>query len=247
MMPKLPVYDGTSYSWDSFRNMFEMRANALGWDEMERLENMCLCLTGKAVDYYVKIRNQGKCRTFREFLQQMDLRFNRREDPAIIRMQFAHLKQAVEETLEDWSERVMTKANEAFTGIDPAFIEQEMITRFCSGSNDKEAAQFVMNSSPTSLEDAMKRFRRYRENLLTIYGGSRRVRAIQRSNYRAGSQSPNRNSQRNQSSSPRQNTSYPKKEDTTKASEQVNGDSMTELLQQLLVQLKIKKQPSKPG
>ena len=238
VMPKLPVYDGVSSSWDSFRNMFEMRANALGWNEQNKFQNMCLCLTGKAVDYYVKIRDQGKCRTYRDFQQQMDLRFNRREDPATIRLQFSHLKQGVDEPLEDWSERVMTKANEAFHGIDPAFIEQEMIMRFCSGSTDKEAAQFVMNCSPTSLEDAMKRFKRYKENSLTIYGGSRRVRAIQKSNYRSRSPSPSRNNTQNVASSmsPRQN--YVKKDDSQKTHGNQKGDDVVELLQQLLQQLK---------
>ena len=229
VMPKLPVYDGVSSTWDSFRNMFEMRANALGWNEQSRFQNMCLCLTGKAVDYYVKIRDQGKCRTYRDFQQQMDLRFNRREDPATIRLQFSHLKQGVDEPLEDWGERVMTKANEAFHGIDPAFIEQEMIMRFCSGSTDKEAAQFVMNCSPTSLEDAMKRFKRYKENSLTIYGGSRRVRAIQKSNYRSRSPSPSRNNTHNQASSmsPRQN--YVKKDDTGAPNEPKFHDCLNRL------------------
>ena len=238
VMPKLPVYDGVSSTWDSFKNMFEMRANALGWNEQYRFQNMCLCLTGKAVDYYVKIRDQGKCRTYRDFQRQMDLRFNRREDPATIRLQFSHLKQGVDEPLEDWSERVMTKANEAFHGIDPAFIEQEMIMRFCSGSTDKEAAQFVMNCSPTSLEDAMKRFKRYKENSLTIYGGSRRVRAIQRSNFRSRSPSPSRNNTQNVASSmsPRQN--YVKKDDSQKTHGNQKGDDVVELLQQLLQQLK---------
>ena len=246
VMPKLPVFDAVSTSWESFKNMFDMRADSLMWAAEERFENMCLCLTGKAVDYYVKVRDQGKCRTYQDFIRQMDLRFSRREDPATIRLQFNHLKQLVDEPLEDWTERVMTKANEAFRGIDAAFIEQEMIMRFCSGSNDKEAAQFVMNSSPTSLEDALRRFKRYRENSLTIYGGSKRVRTMQKSQFRSASPSPsNRNNRPNRPQSPKSPQFQPRKEDATKGTDN-KDDILTELVQQLVQQMKFRKSPRSP-
>ena len=99
----------------------------------------------------------------------MELRFSHKYDPATVRMQFSNLRQMLDESLEDWGERVMTLAYQAFSGLDAAFVEHEMVNRFWAGLYDKDAAQFVMNSTPTSMEDALRRVRRYQENAISIY------------------------------------------------------------------------------
>ena len=195
-MNKPPVFDGHSISWESYKSMFEMRAEALGWNEQERFLNMRMCLTGKAVEFFIKLKDQGKCENYRDFIRRMELRFSHKEDPATVRMQFSNLRQRADESLEDWSERVMTLAYQAFSGLGAAFVEQEMVTRFCSGLHDKDAAQFVMNSTPTSLDDALRRVRRYRENAISIYGNTRKVRAV------AKETSKSNYGQRSRSSSP---------------------------------------------
>ena len=47
----------------------------------------------------------------------MELRFDRKEDPHTLQLQFTNLKQTVDETIEDWSERVMTLGHEAYEGF----------------------------------------------------------------------------------------------------------------------------------
>ena len=75
VMNKPPVFDGHTISWESYKSMFEMRAEALRWNEQERFLNMRMCLTGKAVEFFIKLKDQGKCENYRDFIRRMELRF----------------------------------------------------------------------------------------------------------------------------------------------------------------------------
>ena len=63
----------------------------------------------------------------------------------------------IDVTIEDWEESVMTKAYEEFNGLEPEFVEKQSIYQFRAGALDKEAAQFTLNSSPKTLEEAMQK------------------------------------------------------------------------------------------
>ena len=229
---KPPVFDGHSLSWESFKSMFEMRAEALSWNEQERFLNMRMCLAGKAVEYFIKLEDQGKCDTYHDFIRRMELRFSHKDDPATVRMQFSNLRQMLDESLEDWGERVMTLAYQAFSGLDAAFVEHEMVNRFCAGLYDKDAAQFVMNSTPTSMEDALRRVRRYQENAISIYGNARKVRTVSRE------QSQSHSEQRTRSPNPATPSKamqpHPKMESDTNHTSKEN--TMTEMMRRLIQQ-----------
>lgn len=175
-LPRLPTYNGQT-AWSSFINAFEIHSESRNWGLDEMLYYVRLCLTGKALDYLVTMRSQGKCNTYEELIRVMGMRFDRRDDPTTKRAQFNNLVQKVDESIEEWSERVMTHAYEAFVGVNPAFVEEEIVRRFCSGTQDKEAAQFVLNNGVRTLEQALTMMRRFRENSITIFG-QRRVRKL---------------------------------------------------------------------
>ena len=178
-LPKMPTFDGKSPTWSSFLNMFEMRATHMRLSEQDKLEKIILCLTGKAIDFYMKLRDQGKCRTFENFKAQMETRFDLKDDAAILQSKFNTMKQYVDEKNADWSERVMTVGYEAFKGLTPDFIEGQLVRRYCSGSQDKEAAEYVLNTKPPTFEEAQRRMKQYRENRITIHGHtSKKVRLL---------------------------------------------------------------------
>ena len=173
-IPKIQSFDGTT-QWTTFKNMFDVRAVAFSWSEADKFTNIQMCLTGKALDFFIKMKDQGKCRTYDDTIRRMELRFDRKEDPHTLQLQFTNLKQTVDETIEDWSERVMTLGHEAYEGLASGFIEQQIVFRFCAGSIDKDAAQHVMNSQPATLEEAIQRMKRFKENNRSIFGNSKRV------------------------------------------------------------------------
>lgn len=192
-LPKMPTFEGKATTWTSFINMFEMRATHLHWNDEEKLEKIILCLSGKAIDFYIKVRDQGKCGTYADFKQQMESRFYVQEEASTLRSKFNSMKQYADEKEEDWSERVMTVGYEAFKGLTQEFIEGEIVRRYCSGSLDKEAAEHVLNSSPATFEEAQKMLKKYRENRKAIHGyNSKKVRMISMDHDRDRSRSPYR-------------------------------------------------------
>ena len=116
----------------TFINMFELRATHLRWNAEERFEKVQLCSTGKTVDFYIKLRDQGKCRTYTDFKRLMLSRFNFKENASTLRSMFYGQRQRTE-TDADWSERVMSGGHKAFKGLATDFIEGEIVRRFCSG------------------------------------------------------------------------------------------------------------------
>ena len=81
--------------------MFELRATHLRWNAEERFEKVQLCLTGKAVDFFIKLRDQGKCRTYTDFKRLMEYRFTIKEDASTLRSMFHGLRQGTDETYAD--------------------------------------------------------------------------------------------------------------------------------------------------
>ena len=102
----------------------------------------------------------------------MELRFDRKKDPHTLQLQFTNLKQTLDETIEDWSEQVMTLGHGAYEGLTSGFIEKQIVFKFCAGCIDKDAAQHVMNSQPATSEEAIQRMKRFKENNRSIFGNS---------------------------------------------------------------------------
>ena len=229
-IPKMPTFDGKASTWTSFIHMFELRASQLNWTAEERLNKIQLCLTGKAIDYYIKLRDQGKCRTYVDFKQQMESRFHFKEDASTLRSKFHGLRQNAEESDADWSERVMTVGYEAFRGLANDFVEGEIIRRFCSGFQDKEAAEHVLNSSPRTFEEAQRMMRKFRENRKAIHGfGSKKVRNL--STQPTRNQSPQR-AKRERSFSPRRGFS-PNRDARNNSQSRSSNFSQEELIRKI--------------
>ena len=64
----------------------------------------------------------------------------------------------------------MSEGYGSFKGLATDFIEEEIVWRFSSGLNDKDAAEHVLNSSPRTFEEAQQLTRKFQENRKAIYG-----------------------------------------------------------------------------
>ena len=59
---------------------------------------------------------------------------------------------------------------EAFEQLSDESREEELVRKFAMGCSDKEAAQYVINSRPTNLEEAITLMRSHQENATLIFG-----------------------------------------------------------------------------
>ena len=176
-MPKLPFFDGQT-SWKTFMNTFELYSTASDWNQRERFNAIQLCMRNKAVDYLRSQQKQGKCQDYRSLVMKMQERFDRKLDPFLKRSEFFAMMQGHDESIEEWADRVLDVGLEAFENVPDDVREEEFVRRFVMGSIDKEAAQFVINSRPATLEDAIARMKSHQENASLIFG-RKKVRGIE--------------------------------------------------------------------
>ena len=175
-MSKLPKYDGTGH-WKSFYKQFQTYAYLHGWTDEEKINNLCLCLKDKALDFFV-YQPPAVMYNFDLIVQKMEKRFGKKDLPQTLRLQFHQMKQKVDEGLEEWAERVQRLALEAYADLPDHFMTQEMIRKFCQGCADKDTAQYAADRNPATLEHALQIVKTHIENSKAIYGNRKPVRQL---------------------------------------------------------------------
>ena len=175
---KLPhnlTYDGSS-SWSPFKLKFQKYADAYDWTEEDCLNCLCWALTGKAADFYALLIEQNKHSPFRSLMQRLEKRFGITELPEEAQVRFFKAAQEYDESLEDWSDRVMMLASRAFKELPSSYATQQSVLRFCFGLYDKKVAMHVSMKRPKTMEEALDVVRWYNHVNSTIGSLSRSSR-----------------------------------------------------------------------
>ncbi|KAH3722394.1 hypothetical protein DPMN_065352 [Dreissena polymorpha] len=159
-LPKSLLFDGCS-NWLLFKRKFERFARMQEWSDEECGDCLGWCLTGKAVDFYALLTKGRETLPYAELMQRLQERFGTRELPATAQGRFKDVQQEVGESLDDWSDRVLTLATTAFRDLPYAYATEQAVTKFCHSLLDKEAGKHVSMQLPTSMGDAM--------NMMKIY------------------------------------------------------------------------------
>ncbi|KAH3717792.1 hypothetical protein DPMN_060588 [Dreissena polymorpha] len=157
-LPKSLQYDGRS-NWSVFRTKFERYVTMNNWTEAESADCLVWCLTGKAVDFYAVLAEGGGTVPYSDLMQRLQERFGAKELPATAQGRFQVAHQELGESLDDWSDRVLTLAAKAFRDLPSTYATQQAVARFCQGLSDKEASKHVSLQVPTSIGDAMNRIK----------------------------------------------------------------------------------------
>ena len=182
-LPALQRYDGED-NWKSFFVQFQTYARLSGWTEEEKLTNLCLCLKGKALDFFVCQPDtvQGN---FRKMIGKLEKRFGIKDLPETLRSEFRSpsMKQKPDESLEEWAERVQKLALEAFVDLPEQYMNREIVTKFCQCLVDKEAAQSASDRAPDTIEDALRIVKTHIQNSKAIYGGRKPIRQLSMVDY----------------------------------------------------------------
>ena len=175
-MSKPPIYTGKG-RWRSFYLQFSTYCKLRQFNDQQKVDELCLCLKDDAVDFYecqpLHIRNN-----YNLIIGKLEQRFGKKDLPATLRLQFQQLRQKIDESLEEWAERVQRLAQEAFIDLPEDFVESETIARFCQGLQDKEAAQFTSDACPATIESALRSAKRHIQNSKVIFGSRKTVRQL---------------------------------------------------------------------
>ena len=175
-LPKPPTYDGLG-QWKSFYLQFKTYCNLKDMSDQQKAKQLCLSLKGKALDFY-SCQPETVQDNFHRIVTKLEQRFGKKDLPETLRLQFSLLRQNVDESAEEWADRVQRLALEAFIDLPETFMNSEIIRRFCQGCLDKETAQYAADRCPTTIEEAIRLVKRHVQNSKAIYGSKKAVRQL---------------------------------------------------------------------
>ncbi|GFN87956.1 hypothetical protein PoB_001446200 [Plakobranchus ocellatus] len=171
--PKSLIYSGES-SWAAFEMKFKRFVREQMFSEKEAKDYLCWVLVDRAADYYTLMMREDRHMPLRQLMKRMEQRFASKHlrETALIRFQNA--KQRIEESIEDWAERLHHLALYAFeedagAGLSKRDIKQ-MVLKFCTGCVDREAGLNAANMRPESLDEATTFILQYQFNHAAVYG-----------------------------------------------------------------------------
>ncbi|VDI24405.1 Hypothetical predicted protein [Mytilus galloprovincialis] len=153
--PKNIKYDGKG-NWQAFFTKFARYAEVCEWGPRNARTNFAE-------------RDRGV--SYRELVEKLHKRFGFKALPETAQVQFNNARQAPEESLEDWADRVLSLATRAFRNLPDDYMYEQAVMRLCQG---------IENKHPQSIEEAIDKIRLFQHNTQAIYGkpNRREVRQV---------------------------------------------------------------------
>lgn len=140
-LPKTLKYDGKS-NWQAFFAKFSRFAEVSGWSAHKCRDQLCWCLEEKASEYYALIVERNRNVEYGDLVRKLKKRFGFKELTETAQVQSQNARQALEDCLGDWADRVLSLATKAFRNLTDDDMYQQAILRLCQVVADKK--QVVM-------------------------------------------------------------------------------------------------------
>jgi hypothetical protein len=133
------------------------RALEAGEDRMRALALQTL--TGPAADYLTRYLNDHPGATWDAIRAALALRFSDAADTQHALNRLRHSKQQKGETIQNFAERILTYADEAFPGenINNPLIQTQLRDAFIDGVTDENVARHLIKNLPPTLDHAVTR------------------------------------------------------------------------------------------
>ena len=151
--PKGLRFNGKS-NWRSFKKRFDSYRKVMKWSDTQYKDNLIWSLEDKAIDFFT-VSIDFERYSFRKIMKKLEKRFGVQELTETSRVKFEQAHQEPEESIEDWADRVMTLAIQAFINFSDKYLNREAVVKFCQGCSDKGAAKHACFERPTTMEEAL--------------------------------------------------------------------------------------------
>jgi hypothetical protein len=161
-------FDGKS-RWAAFYLKFQTYAAREHWSIEEQKDQLCFCLKDKASEFYAICIERNPTISFGDLVRKFRKRYDRQDLPESAQVKFYNMRQALDESLEDWSEKLLATANVAFDNLPETYVEKQVILRFCLGCKDTDAGEYAANGDFTRIEQAIDAVRKYQHNHRAIH------------------------------------------------------------------------------
>ena len=174
---KMPIFDGST-RWQSYLLQFEtiLKMYNCTCDQL-KVGKLVEALRGKALNYFESLSPQSRS-DFGILCVFMESRFGSQEHPPIVRAKLQSSVQLLDESLDEFAERVQRYAVEGYPGMPTRWVQLMAVDVLLKGCLDKRAALQTMDKEPAVLSQAvdyLKRFANYEKALGLGNKGMRQV------------------------------------------------------------------------
>ena len=166
------TFNGEHYR--GFMEKFMNLAEKYNWDEQKKKDDLVSRLEGKAMEYFVYFKPEEK-KSFKLIKEKLERRYDKHQNPAIVRAQLANLRQGVEQDLRDFAEEVLRSVAIAYPD-NPEMQDTHAIEYMAKGCRNSSAAALVLTMKPSSFENAVEALENAIENELFVQQNSKKVR-----------------------------------------------------------------------
>ena len=169
--PKMPQFNGTMGEWDNFMYQFESVCDYYQMDREEKLQQLKSCLSSRAISFVRTLSNRCTS-SYRRLCARLRDRFAGTERPEVLRTSFNDLKQRVDESLDEFADRVQTQAYQAYPGQDQAFLDMMATNGFMRGVRDRFPVLEAAKTDPQTVRQALSAIKNHSALVKAILGKS---------------------------------------------------------------------------
>ncbi|CAC5396879.1 unnamed protein product [Mytilus coruscus] len=136
--PKLAIFDGKS-EWKPYFMQFNHIARTYEWSNEQKLNRLIECLRDKALKF-VSTRQETVQKNYDMLVQKLSQRFGNKDLPHTIRRQLQEVRQFVDESIEEFAERIQELATDGYLNTPENVVDTIAVDAFLKGCTDKKAA-----------------------------------------------------------------------------------------------------------
>ena len=169
--PKMPRFSGAVGEWDDFLFQFE---NICGYYRMgkgDKLQQLKSSLSGNAVRF-VRTLSERCTSSYRRLCSRLRDRFAGTERPEVLRNTIPDLKQRVDESVDEFADRIQTQTNLAFPEYPPEYIDWSAKNSFIRGARDRPAVLEAVKTNPQTIRQLINAMKDHSALVKAIMGKS---------------------------------------------------------------------------
>ena len=184
----LPQFNGKSGTWESFISTFNAVTQKLEIDDNDRLDFLLISFISfrdEAAEFKDLLPQTVKS-NYNEVIKRCEERFGKKEDEITTRRQLAGIKQYVDESEDQFAERIERLVRQAYPSANEDVANAMAVDAFIKGSSNKRAALMVADQvpQPQNINEAVRKLKAHISNQAAILGDqSSKVRRFSRESY----------------------------------------------------------------
>lgn len=155
---KIQPFDG-SVPWRAWFRQFQQVSSRMPEEsEEDKLVRLQSCFSGRALVYYGLLPD-SEINDYHVLTQRMSSRFGSVESAKTAQNQLAILRQRIDESIDEYAQRALTLAMDAYAQYEPRVIHESAVQAFLRGATETDAGIAVMDQNPIDMDDAKRRLK----------------------------------------------------------------------------------------